>query len=211
MVDDKKSTLYCCEETGVVKEKLVDSFSMFITATPYEILYKSHLSRFKKHPLNIYGLPFHEEPQKIYQGVDREGIGQFDQKGNYVSDEDLKTEIDLLEYMSANNINKKMDVLWIRSYGDSTDCPQHYEFLGYDISYEPSISGTFSIICDCLFICRWHGCDPEGTLFVDDFNKLNENGLFSNSDDAYQYMVRYLKQDWTERGEYYILEVFGKK
>ena len=59
-------------------------------------------------------------------------------------------------------------------------------------------------------ICRWHGCDEEGTLFLEDFNKLNENGLFDHWQDAYDYLVKYLSEDWTERGTFGIYEVYRK-
>jgi len=211
MVKDQFTTQYYCEETGVIIDNRIASFSMFITATPYEILYKKHLPIFKKHPLNIYGLPFYDKPQRIYKGTDREGSERFDHHGNFISDDDLKSENDVLKYLGEKINQKKLEILWVRSYGDNTDIPSNYDYYGIDITYEPSVSGAFSIICDCMFICRWHGCDIEGTLFADDFSKLNENGLFSCFDDAYQYMIRYLKQDWTERGQYYIVEVFGRK
>ena len=88
--------------------------------------------------------------------------------------------------------------------------PEGYEFIGYDISYPCDYSGSFSIICDCMFICRWHGCDKEGILFLPEFSKLNANGLFDDWQSAYDYMVKYLSEDWTERGEYCILEIFKK-
>lgn len=81
----------------------------------------------------------------------------------------------------------------------------------YDVAYPPDCSGGFSIICDCMFICKWHGCDSEGTLFSKDFGKLNENGLFDCAEDAYIYMVRYLGEDWSERGEFGIFEVYIKQ
>ena len=54
---------------------------------------------------------------------------------------------------------------------------------------------------------RWHGSDPEGTLFRDHFEKLNSFGLFYNRNDAREFLKYYLSFDWTETGEYYITEV----
>ena len=100
------------------------------------------------------------------------------------------------------------ELIWVRNSGTVCDVPDGYDFIGYDISYPCDYSGSFSIICDCMFICRWHGCDIEGTLFLPEFNKLNANGLFNDWQSAYDYMVKYLNEDWTERGEYCILEIF---
>ena len=83
--------------------------------------------------------------------------------------------------------------------------------MGYDICYPVDCSGGFSIICDCMFICKWHGCDTDGTRFIEDFNKLNEYGLFDTVDDAYRYMVKYLNEDWSEKGRYCIYEIREKE
>ena len=102
------------------------------------------------------------------------------------------------------------EVIHFRAVGCDEVYPRDYAFLGYDVGYPASNTEAYSIICDCMFICRWHGCDEEGTLFVDDFSKLNENGLFDSSNDAYNYMVKYLNEDWSEKGDYYIYEVRRK-
>lgn len=62
--------------------------------------------------------------------------------------------------------------------------PRDIRACGFDITYAPDINGAFSIINDCLFICRWHGCDKEGTAFLAYFNALNPNGLFDDAETA---------------------------
>ncbi|NMP37540.1 MAG: hypothetical protein GX051_05375 [Clostridiales bacterium] len=115
-----------------------------------------------------------------------------------------------LVFLNSCNNADRYELAWSKISGSNENIPNGYKFIGYDISYPPSCNGAFSIICDCLFICRWHGCDEAGTLFRDDFNKLNSNGLFDCFSDAYDYMIKYLNQDWTERGEYGIFEVYTK-
>ena len=72
-------------------------------------------------------------------------------------------------------------MVWFRVYGSDAEAPAGYSSCGFDITYAPDINGAFSIINDCLFICRWHGCDKEGTAILAYFNALNPNGLFAFS------------------------------
>ena len=77
--------------------------------------------------------------------------------------------------------------------------PQGLDFLGYDACYTPDSDG-FSAICDCMFLCRWHGCDETGMAFADDFGRLNTHGLFRSKRETEDYLCRYLMQEClTER------------
>lgn len=126
------------------------------------------------------------------------------------ADELMQTESTALQFISLFEKSDDFELIWVQNSGTSCDIPDGYEFIGYDISYPCDYSGGFSIICDCMFVCRWHGSDKEGTLFLPEFRKLNANGLFDDWQSAYDYMVKYLSEDWTERGEYCIFEIFKK-
>lgn len=126
------------------------------------------------------------------------------------ADELMNKESTALKFISLFEKSDDYELIWVRNSGTKCDVPDGYGFIGYDISYPCDYSGSFSIICDCMFICRWHGCDKEGTLFLPEFKKLNANGLFNDWQSAYDYMVKYLNEDWTERGEYCILEIYKK-
>jgi hypothetical protein len=54
---------------------------------------------------------------------------------------------------------------------------------------------------------RWHGTDEEGELFIKYFNQLNSFGLFNSIETAEEFLQYYLSFDWTERDDYYIVEV----
>lgn len=40
------------------------------------------------------------------------------------------------------------------------------------------------------------------------FNSLNKNGLFDRKEDAVNYLVNYLNQEWSERGDFCIYEIY---
>lgn len=221
-----KAICYECYETGHIIETEVDYPSQFSTVKKYEILYAEELPRFKKTPLN-YALPYYNKPKKIYNGTGRMGLDLGDKHKKKLTkeqkeivkkiiddfsfaDELMKEESSALQYMALFKEASNFELIWVRNSGVKDDVPKGYEFIGYDVSYPIDYAGSFSMICDCMFICRWHGCDEEGTLFTADFDKLNANGLFDNRKDAYDYMVKYLNVDWTERGQYCILEVYKK-
>ena len=56
---------------------------------------------------------------------------------------------------------------------------------------------------------RWHGTDPEGALFLSYFQRLNAKGLFDEPDVASAFLSFYLSFEWTEKGDYYIAEVWS--
>lgn len=233
-----KRTFYSCKEIGTITETNVTETekyggvtpdSAYITAMKYDILYKNHLPRFREHPEWIsYGHPFADEPQKVYLGTDREGLDAYSdgradnlterqigllklQKEDYGDEMDyIPDEATALEILTSFKNYNDYELLWVRLSGTDNPIPEGYRFLGYDITYVPQFCGMFSIICDCMFICRWHGCDNGGTLFAEDFASLNENGLFSCWQHAYDYMMKYLHEEWAETGEYGIYEIYSR-
>lgn len=226
-----KKILYKCNNTGEIKEEPYGYKEVqFSVVKKYEPLYKEALPRFVKsgNP-DIYALPFGEVPKKIYRGLDRMGIDDdgaicsdlsmeqqeivdrlYDEYG-FLSEEYPLTESEAETLLGCFDKRDEFELIWSRISGSEKKIPDGYSLAGYDVAYPPDCSGGFSIICDCMFICKWHGCDSEGTLFSKDFGKLNENGLFDCAEDAYIYMVSYLGEDWSERGEFGIFEVYIKQ
>ena len=217
---------YLCDVPGHIVEAETGFSSMFVTAMKYDVLYKKALPRFVDAP-RVYGLPYGEQPSRVYLGTDRDGLDLLDEMKTELSDEQIEVGLRFLEdctcgyelmdneetglqFISLFEAEEDYELIWVRNYGSEDRIPMGYEFLGYDVSYCPDYSGSFSMICDCLFICRYHGCDLEGNLFAEDFAKLNCNGLFDAWQDAYSYMVKYLAEAWTEHDEYFILEVWRR-
>ncbi len=100
------------------------------------------------------------------------------------------------------------EVIFAKECEDIAHSPVGAEFLGCDTAY--FVSDHFSCICDALFFPRWHGTDPEGTLFRPHFDKLNTNGLFDSNEAALDYLRYYLSFDWTERADNFTsIEVYS--
>lgn len=191
-----KPTLYACYETGRIFEQSYCYPATFCVLRKYEPIYEENLPRFSC-PKQIYALPFGEKPFKVYLGTDREGASEYSCGiGSDLTDGErallermheqsgelgamLRSEADAELFRGMLEAAQEYELIHARCAGSDEPYPEDYEFLGYDVSYPVDCGGAFSIICDCMFICRWHGCDDEGTLFSEDFNKLNENGLFS--------------------------------
>lgn len=201
--------LYKCYETGIIS-KITDypvPTSLFCTEKIYKKLYEEELPRFLKNPINIYALPYEKNPKKIYCGLGRMGIDEISE----IDESIIFKESEMLDYMKICGSSRDYELIFVRLSGSDDEIPQNYSFIGYDIAYPPEADGGFSIICDCMFICRWHGCDCEGTEFAEDFALLNDNGLFDSWCNAYNYMVHYLTQEWSERGIFGIYEIYSKK
>lgn len=43
---------------------------------------------------------------------------------------------------------------------------------------------------------------------TEEFERLNENGLFDSKEYAVKYLYHYLSQDWAETGDFCILEIY---
>ena len=223
-----KYAVYVCCEIGRIEERECCLPSGFSIVKKYALVYAENLPRFSKIGERIYGLPFGKTPNKLYLGTDRDGASEYSSEIRFNLNDAEKAllermrdgadELCILRDEAEAEMFRGMlerpadyELIHTRVAGSDEPYPDGYELLGYDVSYAVDCSGAFSIICDCMFICRWHGCDESGTLFLEDFNKLNENGLFASFDDAYKYMVKYLNEPWAEIGNYSIFEVRGRK
>lgn len=235
MKDTVMGIIYECEETSIITEKEYPAFSQFITAKRYSDLYeeefkrrKNDIQKLKDIGKTIYAIPYNEKPSKVYNGADRQGLDVTSKtkkqlsndekqildkfyKNVYYADELMESEDTALCFLNLFEEAENYDLLWVKSTYSKDSVPNGYKFIGYDITYIPDFSGAFSIICDCMFLPRWHGFDDEGTLFIPDFYKLNNDGLFNTKEDAYSYMIKYLSEDWSERGDYCILEIYRKE
>lgn len=74
-----------------------------------------------------------------------------------------------LQYIELFEDGTHFELIWLRNSGVKDEIPNGYKFIGYDVSYPCDYSGAFSIICDCMFICCWHGCDKGEKMFASDF------------------------------------------
>lgn len=206
-------TLFSCYETNVITEEPYEEISAgFCIVEKYDYVYQKELPRFNKKPGNKpYGLPYGDKPKKMYLGIGNLSSEIATQNHNFYLDSCLKAENEVIEIRNILFSKEHCDVVWFKVYGSDAIAPNGYESCGYDITYVPDINGAYSIINDCMFICKWHGCDDEGIAFQDYFAALNDNGLFNDVETAISYMKHYLGFEWSERGEFCICEIFRKK
>ncbi len=198
-------TVYNCETPGnivpiyMTQEDARFAFSQFFIVEKYEYLYQQEKSRFGVN--TPYALPGIEKAMKPYYGFDRNPAKHTPDNSEQLSFSGFS---DIF-----NTISKKenCEIIYVKIVDSEDSKPEGMSFLGYDVCYPPDCNG-FSAICDCMFLCRWHGCDENGTEFKKEFEMLNENGLFRNKEDAIHYLYHYLSQDWAEMGEFCILEIY---
>jgi len=188
----------------------------------------------------IYGIPHKSRPSpdaayRQYRGIDREPLDalSFDDArqltGDGISCEAteataLLDEIELATgredgwvtdrhsirrvWDALRNDQAKYEVIFAKESGDPSVPSKDATLLGCDAAYFPM--DCFSCICDALFFPKWHGTDPEGTLFLKHFDKLNRNGLFNSNEMALEYLQYYLSFDWTERASNFTsIEVYS--
>ncbi len=203
--------IYLCDNLGEIIKLSSNDYqwpfvtSQFCIVKKYDILYRNALPRFKEHEKTPYALPARYKVMRIYKGIDREPL-------EYTPDNFHEyTQKSVIQYFDS--IDKTdAELLFIRAAGCNDKIPSGLISLGYDTTwvFGHGACDGFSAICDCMFLCRWHGCDNEGTEFISEFQKLNNNGLFNSADDAEKYLTHYLEQDWAEQGAYCIYEIYGK-
>lgn len=195
--------IYSCEDSDGIKELSLDEYqwpfisSQFCIVKKYEYLYKEALPRFLKFEDTPYALPSKRKAMYVYKGIDREPL-------EYTPDDFHEyTEEKAVQYFASIS-RQDAELLFIRAAGCDDDIPDGLTLFGYDAAwvFGHGVCDGFSAICDCMFLCRWHGCDDEGKEFLSDFRLLNHNGLFNTAEDACAYLKHYLNQDWTEEGEY---------
>lgn len=212
---------------GEMKEKRLKIPSRFSVVKKYPQLYAAYREQ-KENIRPFYGHPYTERPEKDYNGTQREGPDVFHgelREANSFREKRLirrimhecrrhaalRTEADAERVFDMLQHPEQYEIIHTKVAGSGDAFPQDWTFLGYDVSYEVGFDGAYSIVCDCLFLPQWHGCDAEGTQFSEDFRKLNENGLFSSWDDAYAYLVKYRNEAWSEMGWFGIYEVRRKE
>ena len=222
-----RPVIFVSFEQGKIEERPNDFRGCFSILKHYPLLYAAHR---EKHKIirSFYGHPHTERPEKVYNGTQREGPdvfhGDFREANSFREKRLLKrimhesrrhaalrTEAEARAAFDMLQHPEQYEIIHTKVAGSDDAFPQDWTFLGYDVSYEVGFDGAYSILCDCLFLPQWHGCDAEGTLFSEDFRKLNENGLFSNWDDAYAYLVKYRNEAWSEIGWFFICEVRRKE
>lgn len=169
--------------------------------------------------------PWNEKDEEIFRGSDMVvqpldselkahlAVGRLDKNnepddGGIVKPDEgdiIKSHEDALRVFCLLDPPIEREVVWFRN-AESDLCGQvDYPLLGY----EPALLGGdwFSAISDCLCFPIWHGTDPEGELFKEYHEKLNEHALFETPDMARAYLEYYRSFDWTETGDYSIIEV----
>ncbi len=177
--------------------------AQFCIVRKYEDLYAEALPRFTKSKRTPYALPAANKAMHTYCGIDRDPLKYTPDDFHMYSYRDALTHFNTLSKPDA-------ELIFIRAVGCDAPIPEGMFLLGYDAAWTfgLGICDGFSAICDCMFLCRWHGCDKEGTEFSDDFRLLNSHGLFSCTAHAEKYLLHYLNQDWSEEGEYCIYEIY---
>jgi len=204
---------YICEAPSVIKEEPYRGpESGFCIVENYDYTYQNELPRFRESGFKAYALPHEDTPEKRYLGIGNMSSTEEDLGFSWGIDNVLlQSENEAFEIRDEFYSKEHCDLVWVRIHGSVVAAPEGYQFCGHDITYIPNVEGAFSMINDCMFICKWHGCDAEGVAFLLYFWKLNKNGLFDEADTALEYMKHYFSFDWTERGEYCICEIFRKK
>lgn len=204
--------LFSCNETNVIMEEPYEEISAgFCIVEKYNYVYQKELPRFNKMPgIKPYGLPYGDKPKKMYLGIGNLSSAIASQNHTFYLVSCLKSESEVIEIRNTLFTKEHCDVVWFKVYGSDALPPDGYVFCGYDITFPPEFDGAFSIINDCMFISKWHGCDDEGIAFQDYFAALNDNGLFDDVETAISYMKYYLSFEWSERGEFCICEIFRK-
>lgn len=202
-------TAYSCIIPGeidiIVSDDYFADFSpmQFCIVKKYEKLYEKEYDRFKDSDYTPYALPGKSKNIRIYSGLDRE-------PNEFTPDDIDEYSIkEVLNYYQSLD-NQDAELIFYRIDGYEKEVPKGLKFIGYDVGYlyGKGNNNGFSIICDCMFLCRWHGCDYEGVEFKKEFDMLNKYGLFDSNKDAISYLYHYLNQDFAEIGSFCIYEIY---
>ncbi|MDD6175959.1 MAG: hypothetical protein PUC59_09425 [Firmicutes bacterium] len=199
--------IYNCETPGdivprkITQEEAYFAFSQFFIVEKYEYLYQQAINR--SCPNAPYAIPEKGKAIKPYYGLDREPWMHTPDDAGQFSFSDIAGVFKTL----PTKKQEICEIIYVNIFESGAAKPEGMSFLGYDVCYTPDGDG-FSAICDCMFLCRWHGCDENGTEFKKEFDSLNANGLFDRPEDAIRYLYHYLSQDWAETGEFCILEIY---
>lgn len=164
--------------------------------------------------------PWNETDEKFFRGSDMViqpldaelkahlAIGQLDDENDPEDEEDeivIRSHEDAIRIFGLLEAPVEREVIWVRKTESVLTNQPDYPLLGYDPAW---FGGNwFSAISDCLCFPRWHGTDSEGQLFKKYHEKLNKHALFDNPQIARDYLEYYRSFDWTETGDYNIIEV----
>jgi len=127
-----------------------------------------------------------------------------DDENGFINIEDAKYIYNLIENKNEYEIIEVM-----RNNYTVTD-----KLLGFDIGYWGG--DHFSIISDIIITPQWHPADPEDFKEIIYYaNKLNQNILFKNENDALEYLKYYRTKKWAEtdapneneESEFYIIQI----
>jgi hypothetical protein len=173
----------------------------FCIVNNYKDLYLKELPGFSG--TTPYAIPGENKPVREYNGIDRE-------PDEYTPENfDEYSESEVLEYYHQLD-DTNLELIFYRVSGYEYNIPENMTFLGFDVGYPygKGCGDGFSAICDCMFLSRWHGCDEEGVEFIEEYQNLNENGLFDSREMAEKYLYHYLNQEWAELGDFCIFEIY---
>jgi hypothetical protein len=202
--------------------------SGFFLVRPAHKLYEKFRSELEEDlEWDVYGWPRKGRPfgdvAKLYQGTDRDPLSGWydgDQLAELRLDElekqeracdsglvfqlrDLET---VCEYLPVDN---QYEMIWVREEGADDLSPAGFKSLGFEPTWFPA---QFSGLCDCMFLPRWHGADPDNLDLIGHYDKLNANGLFVTPADAKEFIIHYLTYEWAEQEHgtpYVVVEVFA--
>ncbi len=211
--------------------------SGFLIVKKFEVLYRSFRYRtprdIVKYSLPQEGAEPEGAPRK-YRGLDREPLMGFSleemahllrgdpsvfpipERAATLAMHSVNSEIDwgshlLLSMEDARDVYltlgepKDWEIIWVQLSDDRVKPPPQTILLGFEPTSFPE--GYFSALCDCMCFPRWHGTDEEGALFIEYHARLNSHALFDSPRDAENFLRFYRSLDWTESGEYSIVEI----
>jgi hypothetical protein len=206
-----------------MEEAAIDSG--FLIVKTFHRLFRDYSARYSL-SRDLYAMPrIDRKPEDYwiqYRGLDRDALDPYTDSevlaeirmaelekegkcrdGFLFNLDDIRSVLDFLED------KKDYEIIWTKTIQSRSIPPEGYSTVGFEPTY--FTGDHFSAACDCMLFPRWHGTDKEGTLFIDHFRKLNQDGLFNTEEEASEFLKYYLSYEWTETGEYEIAEVFVKK
>jgi len=154
----------------------------------------------EKRPL-YYAHPRKGKPAYCYRGLGREVLDYYDDLIEELSPEQeellerleeeetpFKTLEEAILFRDSFEDAQDYEILWVTSGKEA--CPDKGRFLGFDVAIAPE-QEPFSAVSDLFFFPLWHGADPTGHGFDEEFAGLNENGLFASSEAADSFIEHY--------------------
>jgi len=179
---------------------------MYLIVRRYESQYRTFEAP-EKRPL-YYAHPRKGKPAGSYRGLGREVLDCYDDLIGDLSPEQESLLEELEEerpfasleeaslFLNAFEDAGVYEILWVAPAGEIY--PGKGEFLGFDAVLPPE-QEPFSAVSDLFFFPVWQGADPTGHAFDTEFEKLNQNGLFSNEEEADAFISHYEKMFETDR------------